>query len=230
MYYRKRSKSIVYLLSLPPKETVLKRKNMEKITKEFIERALKGYNPQEREDSDRIPSAVLVPLLEQKGRLHLLFMRKAEDGSLHGGQVSFPGGAYEEKDGDILTTALRETQEELGIAPSLWDILGRLDPVETKGSSYVIHPFVAYLERKTPFRPNPQEVASIFTVPLNYILECHPFKTQELQWRRKNYTTFIITYRGETIWGATARILDRFCNIIKETSSSGAKPRKAKPR
>jgi len=207
---------------------VLESDGMKETTRDLIEKALKGYTPLETDVPDRIPSAVLVPLLKKEERLHLLFMRKVEDGSLHGGQVSFPGGAYEEEDEDLLTTALRETQEELGIPPSLWDILGRLDPVKTRGTPFVIHPFVAYLKKEVHFIPNPKEVALIFTVPLDYILESHPFQTQKLQWKGKDYTTFIIHYQSEIIWGATARILDRLCSIIKAADpSSGAEPHKA---
>ncbi len=203
---------------------------MKRITLEQLERAFKDHIPRSIEAQQRIPSAVLVPFLEKAEEIHLLFMRKAEDGSLHGGQVSFPGGAYEEEDKDLLSTALRETWEEIGAPPSAWEILGSLTPVKTRGTSFVIHPFVAYLREEILFTPNPKEVAAIFTVPLNYILERHPFKPQKLQWKGKDYTTFLIHYQGEIIWGATARILDQLCNIIKAVGpSSDVAPRKATP-
>jgi len=201
---------------------------MKGITLEELKRIFKDHIPQTREAPDRIPSAVLVPFLKKGEEIHLLFIRKVEDNSHHSGQVSFPGGAYEEDDRDLLTTALRETHEELGIPPQSWQIWGRLEAIKTRGTPYIIHPFVGYLVRKTSLQPSPQEVARVFTVPLNHILELHPFQPQELEWRGRTYRTFVIPYHGETIWGATARILDLLCHVIKG-STAGEEPRKATP-
>ena len=202
---------------------------MEKVTLKELEKVFKHYTPREKEAPHRIPSAVLIPFLEKEGKLHLLFMRKVEDNSHHSGQVSFPGGAYEEEDRDLLTTALRETQEELGVSPQSWRILGRLEAIETRGTPYIIYPFVGYLVEETRFVPNPQEVARVFTVPLDYILELHPFEPQELEWKGRIYQTFIIPYQGETIWGATARILDLLCHLIKGTVAD-EEPRRVRQR
>ncbi len=204
---------------------------MERVTLKGLEKVFKHHRPREREAPHRIPSAVLVPILEKEGILHLLFIRKAEDNSRHSGQVSFPGGAYEENDRDLLTTALRETHEELGIPPHLWRILGRLEAVRTRGTPFVIHPFVGYLEGEATFTPNPQEVARIFTVPMDYILERHPFQVHPLKWKGKTYNTFVIPYQGEIIWGATARILDALCHLVKGTppNAGGGSHRGGRP-
>ncbi len=204
---------------------------MGRVTLEELEEVFGNYTPQEREAHDRIPSAVLVPIIRKGDELCLLFMRKVEDGSHHSGQVSFPGGAYEEEDRDLLATALRETHEEVGIPPRAWRILGKLDTVKTRGTPYVIHPFVGVLEEKVPLKPNPQEVARVFNVPLKYILEHHPFQTKPLVWKGKTYHTFTIPYQGETIWGATARILDIMCRIIKGIPTASVEgPRKGEQR
>ncbi len=202
---------------------------MERITLEEIEKAFRNYLPREVDAPDRIPSAVLVPLIVKDGRIHLLFMRKVEDNSHHSGQVSFPGGAYEKEDRDLLTTALRETHEELGIPPHYWRIMGRLEAIKTRGTPFIIHPFVGFLKGQVPLAPNPQEVARVFTVPLDHILDLHPFQPQDLEWKGKIYQTFIIPYEGEIIWGATARILDLLCHIIKGTVA-GEEPRKVRQR
>lgn len=194
------------------------------ITLEKIRTIMQHREVKEEPPSNRIPSAVLVPLINERDGLHLLFTRKVEDNSLHSGQVSFPGGAREDEDPDLSATALRETHEEIGIPPQAWELLGPLDPVKTLGSPFIIYPFVGLLKEPVAPTPSPQEVARVFTVPLAYILERYPFQPQKFTWRGKEYETFVIPYKGETIWGATARILKGFCRLIKETRPSGAGP------
>ncbi len=190
---------------------------MNEITLEDIRRTLRNTLSQtdEKRRMDRIPSAVLIPILKKNDVLHLLFIRKADGPYHHSGQVSFPGGAYEEKDPDLLATALRETWEEVGVPPENWEILGRLEPVDTLGSPYTIHPFVANLLEPIEFTACEKEVDCIFTVPLEYILQIHPFPLQDFPWRGKAYKTFLIRYEDQVIWGATARILDSFCKVLK---------------
>jgi 8-oxo-dGTP pyrophosphatase MutT (NUDIX family) len=191
---------------------------MNKATLEKIRRALKNslHQTDKKRTPRRIPSAVLIPLLERDKELHLLFIRKVDGPYHHSGQVSFPGGAYEEKDPDLLATALRETWEEVGASPENWEILGKLEPVDTLGSPYTIHPFVASLLKSIEFTVCEKEVDCIFTVPLRYILQLHPFPIQDFPWKGKAYKTFLIRYENQVIWGATARILDAFCNLLKQ--------------
>ena len=196
------------------------------ITVEKIRTIIQHREVKEEPPSNRTPSAVLVPLINEREGLHLLFIRKVEDNSLHSGQVSFPGGAKEDEDPDLSVTALREAHEEIGIPPQSWELLGPLDPVKTLGSPFIIYPFVALLKEPVAPTPSPQEVARVFTVPLAYILERYPFRLQKFTWRGKDYETFLIPYEGEIIWGATARILKTFCGLIEETHPSGAGPHK----
>jgi 8-oxo-dGTP pyrophosphatase MutT (NUDIX family) len=199
------------------------------ITVEKIRTIIQHREVKEEPPSNRIPSAVLIPLINEREELHILFIRKVEDNSLHSGQVSFPGGAKEDEDPHLLVTALREVHEEIGIPPQSWEVLGPLDPAKTLGSPFIIYPFVALLKEPSAPAPSPQEVARVFTVPLAYILERYPFQLQRFTWRGKDYETFLIPYGEEIIWGATARILKTFCRLIEETHPSGAGPRKEEP-
>jgi len=166
------------------------------------------------EERGRIISAVVVPIVTFDGELNLLFIKRTKDASPHSGQVSFPGGCKKEDDTDMLFTALREAEEEIGIRKEDWIIFGALDPVFTRSTSYLIYPYVAYLKKFSIFKPDPKEVERIFTVPLKMILDLFPFKKKEFLWEGKKYLTFLIEYEGEVIWGATARIIEKLCSCI----------------
>ena len=115
-------------------------------------------------DPIRRQAAVLLPLFRNATDYHLLFTKRTETVRQHKGQVSFPGGSFEPADGDLQTTALRESYEEVGIQPEHVTILGRLDDLATFSTSFTISPFVGLIPYPYPFRPNPLEVAIVFDV------------------------------------------------------------------
>jgi 8-oxo-dGTP pyrophosphatase MutT (NUDIX family) len=164
-------------------------------------------------DTTLIPSAVLVPLFYQKGEYYLLFTKRTENVRVHKGHISFPGGVWEEKDGSLLNTALRECAEEIGLAADAVDVLGELDDFHTISSDYIITPFVAFIPWPYPFKLDPWEVAEIITAPVSSLLhkDC---LTQEVEnWRGKEATTYFYHYQDKVIWGASARILHQFLEI-----------------
>ncbi|MBF0628999.1 MAG: CoA pyrophosphatase [Magnetococcales bacterium] len=145
-------------------------------------------------------AAVIVPLIARGSEWDLLFIRRTLTVSHHKGQIAFPGGRAEPHDASPLATALREFQEELGADPALLAILGRLPPTPTLQSGYLIHPFVGVLPHGTVLRPSPDEVAETLLVPLNFFLE-----TLKLSPKIERFE-----YRGEVIWGATARVMTQW--------------------
>ncbi len=126
------------------------------------------------------------------------------------GQIALPGGRFDENDGDLRITALRETQEELGIAPESVDVLGRLDDVLTAVSSFVVTPFVAVTPARPVAVPSEREIARVLEVPLGALLRAD----RELP-DQPDILTLRYPLLGEDVWGATARILRAFSAVVR---------------
>jgi len=151
-------------------------------------------------------SAVLVPLFEREGVPHVLFTRRPAHLRTHANQFSFPGGGRDEEDPTPLHTALRETEEELGIERSRVRVLGMLDEVPTT-TSFRIQPFVGVIPGDGQYRPSAEEVAFILEVPLAGLLDPAIRRTEKRTVRDVEYDVYFYTYNSHVIWGATARIL-----------------------
>jgi 8-oxo-dGTP pyrophosphatase MutT (NUDIX family) len=145
---------------------------------------------------------------------HLVLTRRTTALRRHSGQISLPGGRYDPEDGSLLRTALRETEEELGVAPSGLTIWGRLEPEHIVASHYALAPFVAYAPRRPAFRPAPAEVAEVIDLPLAHLLD--PATVEEEVWDFQGAPRRVSFYRyGEhKIWGATARILHQIVGLL----------------
>lgn len=152
------------------------------------------------------PAAVLVPLLPVAGEAALLFTRRTHTLPDHRGQVSFPGGVREAGDADLLATALRESAEEVGLAPDRVRPLGALAPVVTWMEGYRVQPFPGLCPAGRYAPASPEEVARVFTVPLVALLPPAALRTAavELDGRRVETPAFLA--EGEVIWGTTRRI------------------------
>ncbi len=163
------------------------------------------------EGSQRL-SAVLIPLYEHAGETFVILTRRSAHVRVHRREVSFPGGAREEGDADLWRTALRETQEEIGLSTSVPRLIGQLEPHFTLSSGSLFHPFVARLsERPRVLRADPAEVEAILHVSTAELLEPGIFR-EEL-WPPTDYRPIweVTFFELETdiIWGATAFILRR---------------------
>jgi 8-oxo-dGTP pyrophosphatase MutT (NUDIX family) len=151
-------------------------------------------------------AAVLVPIFERRGEGSVLFIRRSELVS-HQGQVAFPGGRVEPTDRDLGHTALRETHEEVGIAPEAVDLLGALPIENTFVSGYTVAPFVGVIPNPREVRHDPKEVAEVFTVPLGALGD--PRYRGTYEFRREDRPPShhpAILYGGQVIWGLTYRI------------------------
>ncbi len=115
---------------------------------------------------DKSVAAVLVPLFEREEQLHVLYTRRSDRLLSHQGQVAFPGGKVDLADADLVATALREAHEEIGLHPHTVEIIGSLTTMDTMASGYSVAPFVGVIPESVKLRPNPREVAEIFSVPL----------------------------------------------------------------
>jgi 8-oxo-dGTP pyrophosphatase MutT (NUDIX family) len=152
-----------------------------------------------------MPAAVLVPLVARKEPTVLLTER-ATHLPRHAGQVSFPGGRVHADDASLLETALRETEEETGIARGFITVAGYLDAYET-GTGYAILPVVGLLEEGFALHPDANEVAEIFEVPLAFLLAPESRQRHAREWEGRMRTYYVFDYDGHRIWGATAAML-----------------------
>lgn len=161
--------------------------------------------------ADRAPAqaAVLVPIVLHERPTVLLTERTAHL-STHSGQVAFPGGRSDPEDRDAAATALREAQEEVGLPPERVEVLGQLSTYIT-GTAFIVTPVVALVQPGAVLTPNPDEVADVFEVPLDYLLDPAHHQRHLLQWQGQQREWFAMPYQdGEHmrfIWGATAGML-----------------------
>lgn len=168
--------------------------------------------PGELDGSARRASAVLAAVYELRDEPHVLLTRRSWDLRSHKGEVSFPGGAHEPDDPDLVTTALREAHEEVGLPPEVVEVVGELDHLQTVTTEAFIVPYVGILSSRPPLRPDPREVAEIRDVPISELLADGVFR--EEIWSRDGVDRAIWFFEleGDTVWGATAAMLrDLLC-------------------
>lgn len=153
----------------------------------------------------RRSAAVLVPLLCQNGAWQLLFTRRTEQVPHHKGQVSFPGGAYEPGDENLVQTALREASEEIGLQPADVRILGELSDLPSV-SNYLITPIVGRITRPFDVKLSKYEVSRVFTIPLEWLADARHWEMRPYQAADGQIYEVIYfqPYDGEILWGATA--------------------------
>jgi 8-oxo-dGTP pyrophosphatase MutT (NUDIX family) len=150
---------------------------------------------------------------------HLVLTQRTTAMRRHSGQISLPGGRYDLEDGSLLRTAVRETEEELGVDPADLTIWGRLEPTHIVASHYALAPFVAFTPRRPLFVPAPAEVAEVIDLPLAHLLD--PATLEEEDWDFQGAARRVSFYRyGEhKIWGATARILHQIVTLLDPTQA-----------
>jgi 8-oxo-dGTP pyrophosphatase MutT (NUDIX family) len=159
-------------------------------------------------------AAVLVPVLGAAPALRVVFTKRTDTLSRHAGEISFPGGLAEPGE-ELAATALREAQEELGLAPSDVELVGSLPPVHTHVTGILIVPFVGFLWRDPRFTPNAAEIAGVLEFPLATLIEAG--RLQEFQYDGRRFETYLYEMDGGVIWGATGRILASLIEAVDGT-------------
>lgn len=167
-----------------------------------------------------MPSAVLCLLFPMNGSLHVLLMKRREDGHAHSGQVSFPGGRQETYDADLRATALREAQEEVGIVSADVDIVGALTPLYIPVSNFNVYPYVGYSEKRPDYNLSRSEVSYTIEVPLDNLLHAERKTVTDVRSPVKpDLIRNVKAYKledGTIIWGATAMIISELETILAE--------------
>ena len=158
-------------------------------------------------------AAVLLPLILRPSGLNVILTKRSNHLKNHPGQIALPGGKFDEGDRSFIDTALREAEEEIGLSQSIVNILGTLPDHETV-TSFCVTPVVGLIN--TTFEPelDRNEVDEIFEVPLSMFTESKNFKVHNRIWNGIERHYFVVPYGPYYIWGATARILRMFCDVI----------------
>jgi 8-oxo-dGTP pyrophosphatase MutT (NUDIX family) len=153
----------------------------------------------------RTDAGVLVALYADGGRLHAVFTKRREDLRRHPGEISFPGGRYEDADADLLETALREAEEEIGLPADEVRVLGALQPTPTIATGYAVYPFVGVIDPGRAWTLSPREVAAVLEFSLEDLRA--GYGRRRLLRRGLPIRTDTYVVGDDLIWGATARIL-----------------------
>jgi 8-oxo-dGTP pyrophosphatase MutT (NUDIX family) len=170
------------------------------------------------EDTSRVSSAVLIPLYKDRGIYHIVFIKRTETVKEHKGQISFPGGAREKEDKSLLDTALRESWEEIGLDTKDVEIIGEMDDEITTTSNFIVTPYIGVLSWPYHFVKNTDEVDDILCIPIPALTEknCRRPGTEVLDGEKLESCAY--HYREKVIWGATARILSKFLDIMQSVA------------
>jgi 8-oxo-dGTP pyrophosphatase MutT (NUDIX family) len=183
---------------------------------ERVQQALAEYTPRRIDNPQAAPAAVLILICDRGGEPCVIFTERTNHVEHHKGQMSFPGGACDDEDDCMETTALRETFEEIGVRPEHVRIIGQLDDMLTV-SNFRVTPFVGLLEYQDeyPFVINDHEVQRIVHVPLSFFMD---EKNMELEVREHNGREVLVpafSFNGHRVWGATARMLHQLLEIMR---------------
>ena len=183
---------------------------------EVGKRARPGKEPWVRGDGTLKPAAVLVPLVARDDGLTVLLTRRTDHLHNQAGQISFPGGRVDSTDRDTLHTALRETEEEIGLDSAAIEVVGRLADYIV-GTGYLVSPIVGLIKPPFALTPHEDEVAEIFEAPLDYVLDPANFVRHSREYGGSQRFYYAVTWNGHYIWGATAGMLRHLSSIVWST-------------
>ncbi len=166
------------------------------------------------------PAAVLIPVVTHAAGLTVLLTQRTDHLHDHAGQIAFPGGRRDEGDDSPVATALREAAEEIGLAATQVEVLGRLPEYRT-GTGFVVTPVVGLVTPPLALRPDPFEVADVFETPLAFLLDPANHQRHSAQVRGQLRHYWAMPFEGHFIWGATAGMIRSLCQLLdpRERSS-----------
>ncbi|PRZ27901.1 NUDIX hydrolase [Flavobacterium granuli] len=161
-------------------------------------------------------AAVMMLFYPKNGVTHLVLIVRNSYEGVHSGQIAFPGGKYEKEDKDFKETALRETQEEVGISPEVMEIIKAFTPMYIPPSNFMVHPFLGICNDEICFVPDPSEVAQIIELPLSVFLSDAIVIEANLSTSyAQNINVPAFEIEGHVVWGATAMILSELKDVLK---------------
>jgi 8-oxo-dGTP pyrophosphatase MutT (NUDIX family) len=180
---------------------------------EQIKEILAGRDKACIDDPELTRAAVLIPLFKKDGEYHVLLTRRTDTVRHHKGQISFPGGRQDRGE-TLVTTALREAKEEMGIQEKDVRILGQLDDMCTVSSDFCISPFVGLIPYPYPFKINRGEIQEVIEIPFSALLDERKFREELTERKGQPFHVCYYEHEAHVIWGATARILKQLMDLL----------------
>ena len=187
---------------------------------DFVENIKEMLSSRKRKVIEHLPfshAAVLVPLFRKEEECHLLFTKRSAEVKYHKGEISFPGGMVDENDKELIETALREAHEEIGLKESDIQVIGLLDDIVTI-TEFIVTPIVGLFPYPYPFKISEVEIAELIEVPLSFLLNKDCLSERTIFRGGQNEVVYAYQYGEHIIWGATARILNQFLDLIRSTA------------
>jgi len=186
---------------------------------ELIERALAKHVVERVDGTGMMPASVMVLLYFKDGEYCILLNKRSEEVEHHKGEISFPGGARDPEDRDSLETALRETEEEMGIKREDITVLGEMDEIVTR-SNFQVSVFTGTIEYPYKFTPSAIEIAEVLEFPVSALLD--PVNRRvETRWDNgETVTSYSYVHEEHVVFGATARILQSCIEILDDRLES----------
>jgi len=166
-------------------------------------------------------SSVLLLLYPEADELFCCLLKRQPWLRFHGGQIGFPGGRKEKEDVSLISTALRESREEIGVRLSENNIIGALSGLYVSVSGFLMYPFVAWVSRKPRFTVDSREVNKLFFFPVLSFLHDRKVRSVEVETQTGRLEVPAYVHEGEVIWGATAMILTEFFDILERQLAAG---------
>jgi 8-oxo-dGTP pyrophosphatase MutT (NUDIX family) len=157
-------------------------------------------------------AAVLIPLIRERDGYALIFSRRAESLASHSGQIAFPGGSVE-PDEALTDAAVREAEEEVGIPRTSVELIGRLDDLVTN-SGFLVAPFAGIVHERIDYVMQESEVAEVFEVPVDALLEERNPEVRYVSFRKRRYPAYFYHHGPYEIWGLTGRIVKAFLDLV----------------
>jgi 8-oxo-dGTP pyrophosphatase MutT (NUDIX family) len=161
-----------------------------------------------------VKAAVLVPLVD-RGEPFIVFAKRTERVATHRGQISFPGGRVDPADAGFLEAALREAEEEIGLPRTAVEPLGALDDTETVATQFIITPYVGVVRAPVAWQPDGHEIEKVIEVPLAAVRDRANLRVEHRERDGVAHEVLFWDYQSETIWGATARILKHYLDLLE---------------
>ncbi|MEL6252277.1 MAG: CoA pyrophosphatase [Bacteroidota bacterium] len=184
--------------------------------------------PGDRDRGDKInipenarKAAVMLLLYPHENKFHIPFIQRAEDGRVHGGQISFPGGSHDKTDPDFEFTALREVEEEIGVQREKIEVLGPISPIYIPPSNFIVETFVGVIEKRPVFTPDPVEVARVVEIEVEEFRKPENIGIHRVDVFAGNFIDApgYTPYGSNLIWGGTSMIIAEFMEIVEQVKS-----------
>lgn len=186
-------------------------------------RRVSSHTPRTLETDQRFPEAAVLLPITRGDTPELVLTLRAKGLSTHGGEVAFPGGRRDPEDPDLIYTALREAEEEIGLPPGLVEIVGPLSPLVSKHGIKVT-PFVGIIPDFVEYRANDAEIAAVFSVPLEFFRQDPREHTHRIDYAGQSWYVPSYRYEGYKIWGLSAIMIVELMNLLYDSDISLHRP------